>query len=373
MFPCVFALLSGRSSFGSAPAVYNSPIMHPLQNQVAAYADRYGLLPRGAHVVVAVSGGPDSLCLLHVLRALAAPRELELLVAHLDHRLRPESAGDARHVQHIAETWGLPVVLGSEDVAAYARRSKAGVEAAARELRYRFLAKVAHDAGARLIALGQHADDQAETVLLRLLRGAGPSGLAAMRPRRPLHSQQREIMVVRPLLEARRDDIEAYCRAHGIPFLRDTSNEQPIYARNRVRGYILPLLKTYNSNIVATLARTARICAEEDELVDGFVDRAWHAIAERRGAEIVLDRPGFAELHPALRRRVLRRAVAEIEPQREVEARHIDLALDAIGAGRRRMQLPGGLWLRIEPQVLRLGRRAALDGESGAAGGGSAA
>jgi tRNA(Ile)-lysidine synthase len=130
-------------------------------------------------------------------------------------------------------------------------------------------------------------------------------------------------------------------------------------------------MKTYNANIVATLARTARICAEEDELVDDVVDRAWEELARLRGAELVLDRTAFTALHPALRRRVLRRACAEVGPQVEVGSRHIDLALDAIGAGRRRLQLPGGLWLRIERDRLLIGRREARD--EGRAEGGSAA
>lgn len=345
--------------------------MDALHKHVAAFADRYALLPRGSHVVVAVSGGPDSLCLLHVLRALATDRELELRVAHLDHMLRPESADDARFVAGVAEAWGLPAAVEREDVAAYARSTTGGVEAAARELRYRFLVQVALGAGAGIIALGHTADDQAETVLLRLMRGAGPSGLAAMRPRRPAGREHATISVVRPLLEARREEIQRYCRAHGLEPLQDSSNKQPIYARNRVRGYILPLLKTYNPSIVATLGRTARICAEEDELIDGLVEQAWRDIAGHKGLEIALDRPGFEALHVALRRRVLRRAVAEVEPEVEIGARHIDLALAAIGAGRKRMQLPGGVWLRIGRQELRIGRRAVL-GETAVEGGGAA-
>ncbi len=348
-------------------------MMHPLHKHVAAYADRHALLPRGTRVVVAVSGGPDSLCLLHVLRALAPERELRLHVAHLDHRLRPESADDAQFVAQLAEEWGLPATMGSEDVAAHARRTKTGLEAAARELRYRFLAQAARATQARTIALGHTADDQAETVLLRLLRGAGPGGLAAMRPRRPVQREHPELLLIRPLLETRRDEVESYCRAFALEPLRDSSNEQPIYARNRVRGYILPLLKTYNANIVATLARTARVCADEDELVDGFADRAWQAIAQLRETEVVLGRAEFAELHPALRRRVLRRAITEIAPEVELGAQHIDLALDAIGAGRKRMQLPGGLWLRIEREELQIGRRAVPEGEASDAAGGSAA
>lgn len=324
-----------------------------LLHRVTAFCDRYALLPHGARVVVAVSGGPDSLCLLHLLGRLREARRLTLHVAHLDHRLRPDSADDARFVAEVARAWQLPVVVEQADVAALAQRQGEGLEAAARAARLDFLARAAQELGADRIALGHNADDQAETVLLRLLRGAGPGGLAAMRPRRRLDERDPDSpWLIRPLLETPRSAIEAYCAAQGLVPRRDSTNDTTIFLRNRVRGYILPLLKTYNPNIVATLGRTARICAEEDDLLQQLTRQSWERNVRVEDGAITIDRPAFAALHPALQRRIIRQAAAVLGLR--LEARHLDLALAAIAAGRRRLQLPGGGWLWITGDQLRL-------------------
>ncbi|HEX6293101.1 MAG TPA: tRNA lysidine(34) synthetase TilS [Herpetosiphonaceae bacterium] len=331
--------------------------MATLLEQVSAFSDRYALLGTGATVVVAVSGGPDSLCLLHLLHGLAPERKLRLHVAHLDHQLRPDSAADAEFVARTAAAWRLPVTLGREDVAAIARERRTGIEATARAVRLRFLVETAQTVGAETIALGHTADDQAETVLLRLLRGAGPSGLGAMRPRRTadvdlLQPEQPPIALVRPLLETTRAQVEAHCAEHHLEPRYDSSNQLPIYLRNRVRDHIIPLLKTYNPSIVATLGRTARVCAEEDDLLNELVERAWQDVAQLQADGILLDRQHFMQLHRALQRRLLRKAAQLLAAQAELEARHIDLILAAIVDGRRRVQLPQKLWLHIRRTTL---------------------
>lgn len=328
--------------------------MIPLEASVAAFCERHALLPPGATVVVAVSGGPDSLALLHVLRALAPSRQLRLHVAHLDHALRPESPEDARFVAETAAAWALPCTVARADIAQIAAAERTGVEATARAVRLRFLAATAQSVGASAVATGHTADDQAETVLLRLLRGAGPSGLAAMRPARPISAEQPMIKLVRPLLDVPRAEVERYCAAHGLQPRHDPSNDLPIYLRNSMRGYILPLLKTYNSSIVATLGRTARICADEDDLIESLVADVWPRLATVEPDGVRFERGGFAAQHPALQRRLLRRGAAIVVPTIELEARHVDLALGAIRDERRRVQLPGGLWLVIRRTALRL-------------------
>ncbi len=331
--------------------------MAGLEEQVSRFCQRHGLLAHGSTVVVAVSGGPDSLCLLHLLHALSARWELQLHVAHLDHQLRSDSHHDAAFVTELAAEWRLPVTLAREDIGALSRATRRGIEVTAREVRSRFLLETARIVCARVIALGHTADDQAETVVLRLLRGAGPSGLAAMRPKRPAdeHSPMHHgIMLVRPLLTTARSDVEAYCVAHQLTPRLDPSNELPIYTRNSVRGYILPLLKTYNPSIVATLGRTARVCAEEDDLLSQLVHDAWLKLATVGVAGVTLQRHGFQRLHPALQRRLVRRAAAWVEPAAELEAIHLDLALAAVAEGRRRLQLPRQLWLVITVAEVRL-------------------
>jgi tRNA(Ile)-lysidine synthase len=326
--------------------------MGSLLKRLGAFSDRYGLLPSGATIVVAVSGGPDSLCLLHLLRRLAPQRQLRLHVAHLDHQLRPESADDAAFVAQIAAAWALPVTLGYEPIATIARSRRMGIEATARAVRSDFLTATARAVGADAIALGHTADDQAETVVLRLLRGAGPSGLAAMRPKRPAEapeacSNSAPIMLIRPLLETTRAEVESYCAERLLTPRYDSSNESPIFTRNRVRGYIIPLLKTYNPAIIATLGRTARVCAEEDDLLNTLAAQAWDDIAQVNVEDVQFDRQRLTQLHPALQRRLFRKAAQMLVAEAELEAKHIDMILAAIGANRRRVQLPAGLWLMI--------------------------
>jgi len=325
-----------------------------LPAHVSEFCEAHGLLPRGAFVVVAVSGGPDSLCLLHVLLQLASQRELQLHVAHLDHQLRPNSADDARFVADTAADWNVSVTIAQVDVAAMADTADVGIEAAARTARLQFLAQTAQTVDAGFIALGHTLDDQAETVLMRLMRGAGPSGLAAMRPRRVLSEVQDvpSLMLVRPLLATTRAEVEAYCAEHRLQPRHDPSNESPIFLRNRVRGYILPLLKTYNPSIVAALARTARACAEENDLLDQLQQAAWVEMALVDEAGIKLDRQRFEGLHPALQRRTLRQAVQQLDSTVELEAKHIDIVLTALANNRRRVQLPHNVWLKIESKRL---------------------
>lgn len=341
--------------------------MSQLLESVSVFCTRHALLPLGTTVVVAVSGGADSLCLLHLLRQLAPGWRLRLHVAHLDHQLRPDSADDARFVAAIAEAWRLPVTVAREDVAAFARATDNGIEAAARELRHRLLIATAQAVGAETIALGHSADDQAETVVMRLMRGAGPHGLAAMRPQRPAYraaaasptSTPMTIpRIVRPLLETTRAEIDAYCDLHQLSPRHDPSNDQSDYTRNRVRGYILPMLKTYNASIVTTLGRTARICAEEDELLAKLVDQLWPTLATADRWGVHLERHLFAATHRALQRRIIQRAATMVVEPIELAAKHIDLALAAIkavpGTGPQRVQLPQGLWLHLRRTQLHL-------------------
>lgn len=327
--------------------------------QVLAFCDRYALLPTGATIVVAVSGGPDSLCLLHLLRRIDPERRLRLHVAHLDHRLRPDSAADAEFVAQIAAEWQIPASVGQADVGTIARERRAGIEETARAVRSRFLLETALTIGADTIALGHTADDQAETVVMRLLRGAGPSGLAAMRPKRPAdeHSgMSPQIMLIRPLLETSRAEIEAYCTEQQLTPRYDSSNESPIFTRNRVRGYIIPLLKTYNPAIVATLGRTARVCAEEDELLSELAEQVWAEIAQTDASGVAFDRQRWQQLHRALQRRLIRKAAQILDTTAELEAKHMDAILAAIASNRRRVQLPRGLWFVIGRTQLKLRR-----------------
>jgi tRNA(Ile)-lysidine synthetase-like protein len=327
-----------------------------LLEHVLRFSDQHHLLPPNASVVVAVSGGPDSLCLLHLLHRIAPQRGLQLHVAHLDHRLRPDSHTDAQFVAETAAAWGVPCTLGTVDVASLAQQTHTGLEAAGRAARYAFLIDTARKIGAQAIALGHTADDQAETVLLRLLRGAGIGGLAAMRPKRPaladLPTDMLLLDIVRPLLNTTRSEVEAYCATHQLHPRIDPTNSTGPFLRNRMRDHILPLLKAYNPSIVATLGRVARVCAEDNDLLETLANSAWQSLAQVEQGSVSFDRQQFGELHHALQRRLLRRGVQVLVPNVELEARHVDLALDAITAQRRRLQLPKGLWLHNDRRTI---------------------
>ena len=314
--------------------------MLDLLERVEDFIRRHRLLAPGERVLVAVSGGPDSLALLHLFTRLKEPWRLELHAAHVNHGLRADAAEDAAFVAATGEAWGVPVHVVNVDVRAE-RRTGESLQQAARRLRYRGLLEIAQAVGAARIALGHHADDQAETVLMRLLRGAGTTGLAGIRPRRGPY--------IRPLLAVTRAEIEAYCREFQLKPRTDPSNLSLRYLRNRVRHELLPLLeREYNPNIRAVLARTAALLREEDDLLEALAARAHHRMQDGRGPAD-LPAAGLARLPAALARRVVRRAL---------QAAGVDVALvsaDHMAAILALVAAPGAVTL---PGGVRVGRRA---------------
>jgi len=270
---------------------------------VARGAERIGL-PLDGTLVLAVSGGADSMALLHGAARLVETdaSHWQLTVAHLDHRLRPDSAEDASFVTDAAAALRLPSEMRRTDVAALARAEGRSIEEAGREARYRFLDDVAPDAA--LIATAHTADDAVETVLLNLLRGAGLAGARGIPARRG--------RVVRPLLGERRAALRALLEAGGVDFRDDPSNADPAYLRNRVRGELLPLLEALRPGSVERIRRFARLAADDDALLD---DLAAAELARRTGVDGAID--WHDPPPPALGRRVLRIAVGEPSPNAE--------------------------------------------------------
>ena len=281
-------------------------------------------------VLAAVSGGADSLALLHVLRAAGYP----LLVAHYNHRLRPEADYDAAFVGELAAELGLPFVTDSGDVAAYAAAQGLSIEEAAREMRYRFLFHVARSAGAQAVATGHTADDQAETLLMHFLRGSGLAGLKGRLPRTILPVFDAEIPLVRPLLPWTRQETEAYCREHGIRYLTDASNADTTYFRNRLRHDLLPQLESYNPQIRQSLARSAQALQGDYELLNQLVDSAWdRSVVASGGCYVSFDLSQLREMPLALRRNLFRRAAFALKPGlRDVDFSALERAADALGA-----------------------------------------
>ncbi|MGH2379701.1 MAG: tRNA lysidine(34) synthetase TilS [Candidatus Limnocylindria bacterium] len=288
-----------------------------------------------AHLVLAVSGGPDSMALLH---GAAKAGRWRLTVAHLDHGLRPDSADDATFVTDAAATLRLPSELRRTDVVALACAERRSIEDAGREARYRFLEEIAPaDA---LIVTAHTADDAAETVLLNLLRGSGLAGVRGIPARRG--------RIVRPLLSHRRAALRALLDASDIAYRLDPSNDDPGYLRNRVRGELLPLLEELRPGAVDRIGQFARLAADDDVLLD---EVAALELARRITADGAIDwhDPPAA----ALGRRVLRLAIGAPAPSAE----RVETLLDAAAGGRGgiRVELGGGRTASVSERRIRIG------------------
>ena len=281
-----------------------------LTDRVAASVERQALIPRGGRVVAAVSGGGDSVALLHLLAELTARAVVTLAgLAHLNHRLRgPESDEDERFCRDLASRFGVPCLVESVAVADVARSRRVSVEQAGHQVRHAFFGRAAGELGADRVALGHTVDDQAETVLLRLIRGAGAAGLSGMRPRAGL--------LVRPLLAVSRAELRRYLAHRGIAFREDASNDDRRVPRNRVRHELLPHLRTYSPKIVDALAREADIAREDEAWLSRRANVAAADLVSSSTGAIEIDAAGLTALPPALARRVVREALARVAPGR---------------------------------------------------------
>lgn len=278
-------------------------------NQLVTYMRRmalkYGLWSPGDCIVVAVSGGPDSVALLHGLHRIALEPDspLKLVCAHVNHGFRgAESDAEAEFVRGIADELGIPFELGVYDVPAYMEESGLSVQTAAREKRYEFLRRVAEAHAASAIALAHHGDDQAETVMLRLLRGTGLTGLAGMRVKR----QEKNVELIRPLLRIYKTDLVQVCRNSGLTYVTDSSNLSNKYARNAVRLDVLPFLGQYNGQLAESLNRLAEVAGEEDDYMQQTVKNAYDDLVSQVQGGSRFSVKDFARLHVALQRRLIK-------------------------------------------------------------------
>jgi len=309
---------------------------------------RHRMLAAGDVVVAAVSGGADSTALLQLLAALREELRLKIHVAHFNHLLREDADVDAAFVADMARALGLTFHQGSGDPRAHVGAGRS-LEDAARRLRYAFLTAVARAEGAHAIATGHTLDDQAETVLMRLLRGAGPWGLSGIPPVRT-HAGLR---LIRPLLEVPRTEVEASLRAAGLSWREDATNRDHAMLRNRVRGVLLPSLAGYNPHVRRTLARLAEVMRDETLALDVLAARRVNAVLSGRGATVRIALEPFARLPAALQRRALREAVRRCRGNIEgVGFVHLEGARRIALEGRPGAiaELPGGL------RAVRVGR-----------------
>ena len=311
-----------------------------LSDSVLATIRRYALVSRGGRVVVALSGGPDSVALVHLLRALECQGELTLAgLAHLNHRLRAAASdADAAFCRAFADELGLPIHVGQADVRTVSREEKRSIEDAARKVRYAFLETAADHFKADVIAVGHSRDDQAETFLLRLIRGAGTRGLGSIRPKAG--------RVVRPLIETSRAELRQYAAERGLRFREDESNGDVSVPRNRIRHELLPYLqREFSPGIIDVLAREAAL-AQDDEgrLQEEAIDLAASIVLVNTAEQSVcIDAGGIRSAHPALRSRVARHALAHFGVERYIGFDHVGRLLDLVDRGRpgQTLSLPG--------------------------------
>ncbi len=304
----------------------------------------------GETIVVAVSGGADSTALLLAIEELKTQQKLyvDICVAHLDHRLRKSSAKDARWVSELAARLGFRSIIGRSKVAEAARANSDNLEQAARKARYAFLERTARRVAANYVLTAHTMDDQAETVLLRLMRGSGGFGLGGMEAVRPL-AKDSSVKLVRPILWARRLETEDYCRLRKTEYLSDEMNDDQNFSRVRIRKQLLPLMQSFNNRVVEALSRTAAQLREDGAVLfddsDALLRRAVVSTQQSETETPALDVRVLANAAPALRRRALRAWLSEARgTARRLEMVHL-VAVEKLlegNAGGRTVELPGG-------------------------------
>lgn len=320
----------------------------PFASRLLAEWKRLGLPLNEGRVVVAVSGGADSVALLLALSELLSAERLtiSLRVAHLDHGLRASSSEDARWVENLATNLGLEFTIESVSVKERIARVSDNLEQAARRARYEFLERLGLESCAQVILTAHTMDDQAETVLLRLLRGSGAEGLGGIEPVRLL-SAESGLLLARPLLNwAKHSETEEYCHAQGVGFRLDEMNEDESFARVRVRKRLIPLMKGFNARTVEALARTAQLLREDARALDNLaailLEEA-RAGADSKSSGLSVEM--LANAPESLRRRALRRWIREARGSlRRLEMVHL-LSVERLLRGERGgrvVELPGG-------------------------------
>ncbi len=311
----------------------------------------HSLVEPGQRVLVAFSGGADSTALLHLFTRLRESWSLEVTAAHLNHALRGEQSDtDEAHCRQVCAEWRVPFFSRKVEVAQEAKRRRLSIEVAAREVRYAFLQEVADAIEADAIALGHTRDDQVETVLLNLTRGAGTAGLAGMPMRRG--------RIIRPLLQMSRQQIAAYCALHGLRFVEDVSNTDPRYSRNRVRHHVLPELRRVNPRVDEAIERLASVLRDEERWWQNYIrDLEPQFTLRRTEGEWRLSLEWLAGQPEAVQRRVIRYTVQSLHPEgRELQFEQVERLREAIRTGHRAgITLHGGqLHAAVTQRALRV-------------------
>lgn len=300
---------------------------------------KYSMIHQNDHVLVGLSGGPDSVCLVAILNKLKSGLNIKLSAAYIDHALRPnETPYELDFCKEFCSSLGIPFFTRVINVDSYAKEKRLNKQEAARYLRYNALEEIAHENAASKIAVGHNADDQAETVLMRLFRGAGSLGLSGIPPVRK--------NIIRPLIEIERKEIEQFLEDEGIGFIVDSSNLKNIYLRNKIRHFMIPAIQSINKDIIKTLLRTADVFRDEERYFEILVTKTLMKLITRktdRAIELFLI--PLEGMDTVMIRRVLRRAIDETRGLGGINFVHIEDMIDLIKSGKSgdRIYLPDGV------------------------------
>jgi tRNA(Ile)-lysidine synthase len=304
--------------------------------------ERYDMIENGEGIVVGLSGGPDSICLLHSLYCLKDRYNIKLYSVHLNHMIRGEEAlRDENFARDFSESYNIPFFCRRTDVLNYAKEKSLSSEEAGRLLRYELFEAVLRETGAKKIALAHNMNDQAETMLMRFLRGSGITGMGGIKP-------VRDNKYIRPILSLSREEVESYCRENSLRPVIDSTNKETIYTRNRIRLEVIPYIKKhFNPNIIESLFKVSEILRDDDEYLNIISAKELSLIKSNNG----ISRTGFTGLHTAVKRRVLRALIQSIKGDLTgIESKHIEECiafLEESGTGKK-ISLPDNIECIIE-------------------------
>lgn len=322
-------------------------------DNVKAVILKYNLLSKEDKVVIGVSGGADSLCLLHVLNTIKNEIGIEIFAVHLNHQFRgAEADADAEFVEDICKKWEIPYKVASFDVPAYAKQHGLSPEEAGREIRYKLFRDVKEVINANKIAVAQNLNDNVETILMRLFRGTGLEGLKGIDVLRD--------EIIRPLLETDRTSIEEYCRQNDLEPRVDKTNLQPIYSRNKIRLELIPYLKeSFNSNLNESIVRLSQIIKEENDYLEQQTNKLMNSIVQIEEQRLSIKINNLTELHEAMQKRLLRKAVEQLaETLNGYEYKHFQGIIELLDKGTgAALELPKNLKAYISYENLILSKK----------------
>ncbi len=269
-------------------------------DKVIKTINKYNLIQNGDRIVIGVSGGPDSICLLHILNKIKEQYNIQLFVAHINHMIRENAKIDEEYVKKFCKDLDIPVYVKHIEVLDIAKQQKIGTEEAGRNARYEFFDEILKKTNSNKIAIAHNSNDKAETVIMNILRGSGISGLKGIEP-------QRENKYIRPLIECTRDEIEKYCKQNNLETRHDESNDENVYSRNKIRNIVIPYIKKeFNNNIINTINRLSEVATEESEYINKIVEKEYNNICIKAEADsIELDLKKFNSLDIVIKRRMI--------------------------------------------------------------------